>query len=483
MTAPAKPPAPSLRVRSACLHVRETTHSDFDPTLVACALVLALGAGFVPAIVMAGAIAGLWPIGAWWGGIRQVHGHVQLFGWIALFVLGTGSFFLPRARGAALAFPAWLPWIAAALGGGVLLRAASQLTLGLAPGPVAQVARIALGLSAALELAGVFAAVALFATTFRAGAAIRSRPHLHAVLPLLAAAFSSLLLATLLSSAGAVLAAARGSALVEPLLDRCTVELMIFGFALPATQAVSAQTFPLFLRLPVPSRSAVAAFACGYLASAAAMLLGIAARLRRVEGAGAIGVAISLLAFTLLLDVLTRRRTPWVAAKIVAPAVASRRATRPGLPDRGEYGRFEWLVYSAYAWQTLGAILLGLGGAADLTGHDPWISPDAARHALTLGFLTLLILGMAVRMFPGFLRTRLVLPEAVTALAIAANVSTACRVLPLLVPMGSIGSAAIGASGFVAWATIALLAAVLGATWRRAARRSGDSPPVADATR
>jgi uncharacterized protein involved in response to NO len=449
---------------------RATTHSDFDPTPVAAAITLALVSGFGSGVVMIGGIAGWWPVGGWWSAVRQVHGHVQLFGWIALFVFGVGSFFLPRARGAALAFPSLLPWIAASLGGGVFLRAASQIALALSVDRPALLFRAGFAVSGILEVGGVLTALVLFGATFRGGRPMRERIHLRAVAPLLAAAFLSLAVASVLSAAGAAHSAIHARALVDPLLDRCTVDLMIFGFALPATQAVSAQTFPLFLRLPVPGRSAVIAFAICYLASVATLLAGTACGLGRIEGAGAVGVAASLIGFTLLLDILTRRRTPWVASRKPAALLESRRPTRPGLPDRGEYGRFEWLVSGAYAWLTVGAILLGINGVADLLGRDPPVSPDAARHAITMGFLTLLIVGMAVRMIPGFVRGRLAFPSAVAALAIGGNAAAACRVLPLLLPLGRIGDAALGASGLLAWGCIALLAGMLGTTWRRARR-------------
>lgn len=448
-------------------------HSDFDPTPVGAALGLALASGFVAGVAMMGGVAGWWPIGAWWGAMRQVHGHIQLFGFTALFVLGVGSFFLPRARGGPLAFPAMLPWIAAALGGGVLLRVLSQLALALTAtgGGAAGVFRLGFALSGILETGGILAALILMSTTFRRGPPLASRVHLHAVLPLLATAFGSLAVASVISAAGAIGAARAGSALVDARIDRVCVELMIFGFALPATQAVSLQTFPLFLRLPAPTHFAARAFAACYLASAAALLLGIGTGIGRIEGAGALGVSASLIGLTLLLDVLTRRRPAWVAARLPMAPSESRRPTRPGLPDRGEYGRFEWLIYGAYVWQTLGAILLGANGVADLLGRAPFVAPDAARHSFTMGFITLLISGMAVRMIPGFLRTRLASPATVTVIAIAANAAAACRILPLLIPMQHVGDIALGVSGGIAWISIALLAAILSITWRRACAR------------
>src|SRR5437868_15244161 len=72
-----------------------------------------------------GALFGPRP-GLWWPAAAQAHGHVQVFGWAGLMVLGVGLHFLPRLRGAALAVPALAPWVLALYGGGVALRAVAQ---------------------------------------------------------------------------------------------------------------------------------------------------------------------------------------------------------------------------------------------------------------------------------------------------------------------------------------------------------------------
>lgn len=454
---------------------RSTTHSEFDPTLLGVAFVLALSFGFFSGVAMLGGAAGWWPIGPWWSGIRQAHGHVQLFGWTAPFVLGVGFFFFPRSRGAPLAFPGLLPVIAALIGGGVMLRAVSQAALSVAgaSGPtttLVSTTRVLFGLSGVLAGAGVLVAVFLLAATFRGGPPIAKRIHLVPVLPLIGSAFFSLVVASAVNGYSTITAAIAGSAVVDARLDRFVVELVVFGFALPVTQAVSVQTFPLFLRLPALSSRTVVAVALGYLVSAATMLAGVAAGCRVLEGAGAIGIAVALVAYTLLLDVLTRLRAPWVIAKLPGLPVDVRRPTRTGLPDRGEYGRFEWLVYSAYVWQLVGAVLLGANGATDLAGRSPLFSPDAARHAFGMGFITLLICGMAIRMIPGFNRGRLAFPRAVTVLAIAGNAAAACRVIPLLLPYdlgGPAGALALALSGVFAWLLIALLGVMLAVTMRR----------------
>jgi uncharacterized protein involved in response to NO len=46
--------------------------------------------------------------------------------------------------------------------------------------------------------------------------------------------------------------------------------------------------------------------------------------------------------------------------------------------------------------------LLVVDGVAGLVGTSALFSPDAARHSLALGFIALLICGIAPRMVPGF---------------------------------------------------------------------------------
>lgn len=57
------------------------------PPFVRTAIALAITAGF-----------GLG--GTRWPAAEQAHGHIQVFGWAGLMVLGVGFHFLPRLRGA-----------------------------------------------------------------------------------------------------------------------------------------------------------------------------------------------------------------------------------------------------------------------------------------------------------------------------------------------------------------------------------------------
>src|SRR5579859_4648104 len=90
------------------------------------ALLLGSGGGFALACVLT--LAPLFGVasGSWWEALIQTHGHLQLFGWAGLFVIGIALYFLPRLRGAPLARPALLPWILGAQSASLVLRFVSQ---------------------------------------------------------------------------------------------------------------------------------------------------------------------------------------------------------------------------------------------------------------------------------------------------------------------------------------------------------------------
>lgn len=80
-------------------------------SLLEAALLLGAGGGFVLATILTLTQALAVPLGPWWTALAQAHGHLQLYGWAGLFVLGVAFHFLPRLRGTPLAAPWLVPWI------------------------------------------------------------------------------------------------------------------------------------------------------------------------------------------------------------------------------------------------------------------------------------------------------------------------------------------------------------------------------------
>jgi hypothetical protein len=100
--------------------------------------------------------------------------------------------------------------------------------------------------------------------------------------------------------------------------------------------------------------------------------------------------------------------------------------------EENNYGPFVGLVASAYLWALLGALLLLIDGLAILlTGHAPFAF-DAIRHSFALGFLALLICGVAPRMLPGFSGRTILSPRLVSATLWLGNLAAILRVGSLL---------------------------------------------------
>src|SRR5512143_1205839 len=117
-----------------------------------------------------------------------------------------------------------------------------------------------------------------------------------------------------------------------------------------------------------------------------------------MTGLGSMLEGSALIVFIWELDVLLRRKQPWITSRTPPPPgyVETRKPTRKRYPDYGEFGRFELLILSAFAWLVFGALAAIANGVVTLAGSPALLNPDVERHSITLGFVTLLIFGMAV---------------------------------------------------------------------------------------
>ena len=125
------------------------------------------------------------------------------------------------------------------------------------------------------------------------------------------------------------------------------------------------------------------------------------------------------------------------------------------------------VVASAYLWAVLGGVLLIGDGLALLFGTPPPFALDAVRHSFAIGFIALMICGVASRMIPGFSGGNIVSPALVRATLWLGNSVAALRVgslllSPLLVRFTGIGqtlgAVAFGLSGPVGLALAICLA-------------------------
>ena len=350
--------------------------------LARASIVLGTLAGFSVGLLLLLPVAFRVPIELPWLPLAQVHGQVQTLGFATLFILAVGTVIFPRFLGT----PHW-DARQAELGGlllaaGVVLRAISQ--------PIDPSALRAAGLvsSGLLTLLGPL----LFARAMVRGCRASVQPfgawHLA-----MGIGFGSLLLALALNLWAMLRLAIEGAALVPPGLDDAIVHLELRGFIVGVGMAVSLKVLPQFLILRPPWAAAFGLLLPGYAVGLVLGALGwLTLLLWPTEGqfwatlraTGDFLATLTLVGFVL-------------ALRLYEPA--ARESGRPHITNP-----IRLWIRLAYGWLLVATVLFsffslreGLGG---LPGSFTEVS--AARHALTMGFLMTLLVGMASRILPGY---------------------------------------------------------------------------------
>ncbi len=330
----------------------------------------ALGASALVLMALRGELGG---IGR---GIIQVHGHYQLFGWVGLFVVGVAYHILPRLAGAAL------PSYRLATLSFVLLVAGTILRAGQALDPGAFRSTILL-LGALMEVAGcgIFAWIV-------ARILVPRMTGLEAYQAYLAIGTGWLVLASLLNLAHAWYLSSRAVFEVPPFLNVPYLSVFLIGFVTFWILGVSLRTLPVFMGLSaltsvawivsVPLALSLLVMTIGessYLAGG-----GDAARV--AFGAGGLGLAACLFVFTWALGIFGRASGE----------------KEPGI-DRG----YEKFLRLGYGWLLVSGMMLAVFSVLAMRGADMnHALVGAYRHALTVGFITTIMVGMASRIIPVF---------------------------------------------------------------------------------
>lgn len=409
------------------------------------ALLLGAGGGFLLACVLT--VTGMLgvPLGTWWIALAQAHGDLQLFGWAGLFVVGVSLYFLPRLRGTPLVAVWPVRWIAGLQAGALCLRALTQPLLALTGQPFWQILLTGSGILQALALLGV---VTLLGLTFRRGPDLAKRPAFSHTLPLIACAFLSLGLASIVNLVNLW----QAGGMVAPTGDRLFVTLGLFGFLLPMALGMSARSLPMYAGLDAFPPRRLLSLSFVYIAGLLLFCAGLLGNWQAVQGTGLTLLGGVLVAFVLLfLRIMrTRGKLPQKVERLAPQPAALAQAYRTRVArERGAYGPFVALAASAYGWAFLGGVFLLINGLATVLGFAPPLVEDAVRHALTVGFISLLICGLAPRMLPGFSGGTIRSAKLVSATLWLGNGAALLRVGSLLlVPWLTIGTLNLGEIAF-----------------------------------
>lgn len=413
--------------------------------LLRSALLIGPCGGFLFATILTITAAFHHNTGAWWVALAQAHGHLQLYGWAGLFVLGVALHFLPRLRGAPLAIPQLIMWIVGLQVASIILRGVSQPLAAISPAGIWRIGMIASGVLECLALGMVLVSAGM---TFLHGLPLAKRPALLKIVPLLAVAFTSLELAALVNLTNTIGAARTTPGIVLNPGDTLNVTLGLFGFFVPIALAMSAQALPMYAGLKVFSRRMLWSLAAIYLVGLLFYLTGIVSgsALSRwastFTGVGWLAIGGALLAYVIAFIAMIRSRgkIPTHIARLSRTPEQMERAYHTQITTQREnFGPFVALIASAYLWALVAAVSLCLDGITLLANGTILIAFDAIRHSLTIGFLTLLIAGIAPRMITAFSGGRIASPALVTATLWLGNSAALLRVGSiLLIPyMGS----------------------------------------------
>jgi uncharacterized protein involved in response to NO len=295
----------------------------------------------------------------------QAHGHAQLFGWVGSFILGISLYVLPKFRGRPLksfrlVWIIWGLWTA-----GVALR--------WWVGIEGIQWRFGLPASAVLELAAF--ALTQRVLVFNGSEKKKKKPEdLGSWLGIWG--FASLGVALIVNLGLSIGLALKGRSPVFPAeWDRTFLILMVWGFVVVMAWGFSTRFVAIFLGLNPPHHQAAGRFGIGIVAL---MILALA---RQYFLADLLILALSVYAI-------------WAVRLFHKPARPAKLA--------GAYRHYPAFIRLAYAWLVAGA---ALGVAADLVPRATGLG-GASRHAVTVGFVALLILALGPRMLPSFLNGR-----------------------------------------------------------------------------
>lgn len=290
----------------------------------------------------------------------QAHGQAQIFGWIGSFILGIGFYSLTKMT-STKAFPSragWACWSFWTVG--VLMRWLGGVT--------GDAWRILLPLSAAFELAGFL----FFYVSVRRHRPASTGMKDKAWMRLVACATFAFLAALAVSAWMLFEQSTRGSSAAIPhVADQEFVVLAVWGVLVPTIWGFNARWLPVFLGVPKPKQVTLYA---AYVFSV-------------------VGIIATFLQFLVVAEVAFL-----MAALLVIDGLhVWKRSVQPP-KILNVHRSFPYFVRLAYGWLLVSCVLAIIAERWDFSG-GLW---GASRHALTVGFVAVMVFAIGQRVLPAF---------------------------------------------------------------------------------
>jgi metal-sulfur cluster biosynthetic enzyme len=377
---------------------------------IATSLAIAILGGLPLGILVALGGARDMGLGVHWAPLIQAHGHLQIVGFAAIFIAGVAYHVLPRFKNTELRTRRVGLASIVLLASGSILRTTTQ--------PWADSAGVDLlfALSAVIELAGALAFASVVVRTVRAGQPAAFDPYLLSACTWLAGA-SAMNLVVVTD------AASDGSTFIASSRNGPLLEMYLAGFATIFILGVSIRVLPHFLSLR-PLRVHLVAPALGLVTAGLVLHAGAGwvdaySSWSRPDWLSALAIYVSAAGVAVFV----------YALNVLAPSTRPH-GEKPGPQDK--------LVRTAYLWLLAAFALEAFYATKSLTGdfRPDFFEGGAARHALALGFLTQMIMGIGSRAIPTFAGRQLWSPRLVTVYWLLINAAALMRVGHAAVPWG-----------------------------------------------
>ncbi|HET7751643.1 MAG TPA: NnrS family protein [Terriglobales bacterium] len=305
----------------------------------------------------------------------HAHAHAMIFGWVGLFVMGFAYQSFPRFKNTTL----WRPDLANAsfylMLAGIVARMSAEL---LQPRPVA----LALGGFAAVA---EMAAISLFLLIIYRTARQSVEPH-NPYEKFLLASFAWFFLQAIVSDVFffAKATAATQSELIRriALIDGPLRDIQVLGFAALVIAGVSQRFVPRVYALAPPKRDRLNLIFALMNLSLVLDIVSYVAVVSKHNWYYAIGLELGYLMMPLWAVLLARQLGVF---------------GRPGNTDRS----FKF-IRAAYVWLIIATAMMPLFPLYGALTHQVFAHSyiGAQRHAITVGFISLMILGVSARVVP-----------------------------------------------------------------------------------
>jgi hypothetical protein len=399
-------------------------------------------------------------LNAVWVPLIQAHGYAQVFGWVGLFIMGIAyhtvpRFFLRPLRRPGLVLPSF-----GLTGAALALRFVAQPFAAQYP-----LAAAALVVSALLGLGGMSLFAWAMVDTLRQGSDRLGTP---AGTIYLATGFTWLWIGQVVTLGLMVALAWTGQDAIPAAWDAPYLRLVLSGAIVTTILGYTLRTVPHLLGLKPPPARIMRVILAGYTA---AVLVQIAADSGLAgagsHGLGALGAVVELGALAGFAG-LSGVFNP--AALRTTPL-----AVRNPWPERFIRMAYGWLLISAAL--NLAYSLRAWGGSP-----VPHAFVASYHHALTVGFISMMILGMSMRLVPVFIGAMNRRPAVAGVVFVLINLGNATRVISesLAYVTGGGFYIAMGLSGLIEVAGLTVYAVAL---WRALDQPSYGQAPAGGGAR